>query len=103
MWHVTQDTWHVTGGERLTFSHNFSYLALMVWDWMSSEDIFTKDESLTDLINDDTGSDKSTCSIGFLTISLVFVDLLASYLLFTVNFNTSQYKYFMWEKRLHFS
>ena len=52
---------------------------------MSSEDIFTKDESLTVLINDDTGSDKSTCSIGFLTISLVFVDLLASYLLFTVN------------------
>ena len=32
IWHGTRDMWQVTGGRRWTFSQNFSYLALMVWE-----------------------------------------------------------------------
>ena len=46
MWHVTCDTWHVTRDMShvthsvgWTFSQNFSFLALPVWDW---EDILGK-------------------------------------------------------------
>ena len=47
MWHVTHDTWHVTGGARWAFSKNFSSLALTVCEWRCFEDIFTKDDLLT--------------------------------------------------------
>ena len=30
-WHLTRDTWHVTGGGRWTYSQNVRSLALMVW------------------------------------------------------------------------
>ena len=42
MWHVTHDTWHMTGGERWTFPQSFSSLALTVWEWRCFKDIFTK-------------------------------------------------------------
>ena len=54
MWHWTGDTWHathdmghMTGGGRKTFSQNFSYLALTVWEWSFVEDICTKDDPLS--------------------------------------------------------
>ena len=42
-WHLTRDTgmWHMTGGERYTFSQNVSSLALTVWEWRFVEDIST--------------------------------------------------------------
>ena len=40
MWHLTHDTWQVTGGRRWTFSHNISSLALTVWDLLLTFDIW---------------------------------------------------------------
>ena len=31
LWHVTHDTWHVTGGRRLTFSKSVSSIAFIAW------------------------------------------------------------------------
>ena len=52
MWHVTSDIWHATHdlwqvglGGRWSFSHNFSSLALTVFEWRCFEG------SVTDLIN----------------------------------------------------
>ena len=47
---VTNDTLHVTGGGDKTFSQNVSSLALTVWEIRFVEDIFTKDDSLTQFI-----------------------------------------------------
>ena len=42
--------WHITGGGRWTFSQNVSFLFFTVWEWRCSEDIPTKDVSLTQVI-----------------------------------------------------
>ena len=42
-WHMTCDTWHMTGGGRWTFSKGFSPLALTVSEWRCVEKISTKD------------------------------------------------------------
>ena len=60
MWHVTCDTWHITSRGRWTFSQNCSSLAFTVWEWRFVEDVFTKDESLTDWMNE-LISDKAVC------------------------------------------
>ena len=41
-WHLPHDIWHMTDSVGWTFSQNFSSLALPVWDWQCSEDIWTK-------------------------------------------------------------
>ena len=51
-WHVTCDRWHRKGWGSWTFSQNFSSLAFPVWEWRSFEDIFTKDELLTEWLTD---------------------------------------------------
>ena len=45
-WHMTHDMWHMTGGRRWTFTQNFKFLALMVWEWRGTEDISTNHESV---------------------------------------------------------
>ena len=50
-WHMTHDTWHLTHSVGLTFSKNFSSLALPVWDWQCIEDIWTK-SSVNQWINE---------------------------------------------------
>ena len=47
MYYITHATLYVTGEGRLTFSQNFSSLALTVWERKFVEDIFTEDDSLT--------------------------------------------------------
>ena len=49
MWHVT---WYATGGGSWTFSKNVSSLSLRVLECRSFEDVFTKNESLTDSLTD---------------------------------------------------
>ena len=51
-WLVTCDTWHMTWWGRWTFSQNFSFLALTIWEWRCAEDISTKDEWLTDWLKE---------------------------------------------------
>ena len=51
-WHMTWDTWHVTGVHGWTFSQNLSSLALTTWNWRCFEDIFTKDKWLTQSMNE---------------------------------------------------
>ena len=50
-WHVTCNTGHVTHGWGWTFSQNFSFLALTVWDLWCSEDLEEKDYWINQLIN----------------------------------------------------
>ena len=45
--------WHMTHGGGRTFSQNFSSLALTVWDLWHLEDLEEKDESATNLINEE--------------------------------------------------
>ena len=49
--HVTCDTWHMTGGGRWTFSKNFSFLALAVWEWRFDKNTFTTLKKIYQLIN----------------------------------------------------
>ena len=51
IWYVTCDTWHATQ-DMWTFSQNFSYLALTVWEWKRFEVIFTNDDLLTEWMNE---------------------------------------------------
>ena len=51
-WHMTRrDTWHVTCLGGLTFSPNFSFLALTVCDLWYYEDLEEKDDSINEWIN----------------------------------------------------
>ena len=50
-WHMTHDTWHMTHSVGWTFSHNFSSLALPVWDWQCFEYISTNHESVSQSVN----------------------------------------------------
>ena len=52
LWHVTYDTWHSV---RWTFSQNFSFPALLVWDWECFECIYTNHQLVT------LGNDKAVC------------------------------------------
>ena len=52
-WHVTHDMWHVTGLGGLTFSQNFSSLALTICDLWYYEDLEEKDDSLNQSVNDE--------------------------------------------------
>ena len=47
MWQMTFDTLHMTCGGRGTFS-----LAPTVWDWRCFKNIFTEDDSVTDIPSD---------------------------------------------------
>ena len=46
MWHVTHDS-----GRMWTFSQNVSFIALTVWEWRCSEDIFTNHQSAKYSVN----------------------------------------------------
>ena len=46
-WHVTHDTWHMTHSVGWTFSQNFSFLALPVWEWQCFEYISTNHQLLS--------------------------------------------------------
>ena len=50
-WHVTCDTRHVTHGGEWTFSQNFIFLALTVWDLWCCEDLEEKIDSLNRLLS----------------------------------------------------
>ena len=65
------DMWHMTGGGRWTFSQNFSSLALTVWEWRCSEDISTKDDWLSYLMNDEGVCRTAPATPGLLNICLV--------------------------------
>ena len=43
----------MTRGEGLTFSQNFSFLTLMVWDGKGFEDLEEKDDSINEIMNDE--------------------------------------------------
>ena len=82
---MTHDTLHVTGGRRWTFFQNFSTLAFTVWKWRFVEDIFTKDHSLSLLIND-----KGVCRTAPATPGLVKwlgILLLVYFLCNAINFD----------------
>ena len=50
---MTPDMWRMTHGGGWTFSGNFSYLALTVWDLWYLEDWEEKGQGLNELINDE--------------------------------------------------
>ena len=47
MWQVTRDTWNMTHSVGWTFSLNFSFLALPVWDWQWFKYISTNHQSVS--------------------------------------------------------
>ena len=51
-WHMAHDTWHMTNLGGLTFSQNFSSLALTVCDLWYYEDLEEKDEWMNESMND---------------------------------------------------
>ena len=51
MWQVTVDMWNVTGEGRWSLSKNFSFVALMAWDWRFIKDLEEKTELLSELID----------------------------------------------------
>ena len=51
-WHVTRYRWHMTHGGGWTFSQNFSFPALMVWDGQCLEDSEQKDDRLNESMNE---------------------------------------------------
>ena len=65
MWHVKHDIWQMICGGRWTFSQNVSFLALTVWVWRFFEDIFTKDEFLTQSLNRKCVSRKAPATFKF--------------------------------------
>ena len=70
-WHMPCDTWHVTLGWGWTFSKHFSSLALPVWDRQCFKDIFTKGDSVTDLISDGDVCRTASASRGLLNIKYI--------------------------------
>ena len=66
-WHLTCDMWHMTFRGWWTLSQNFRILALTAWEWRSFKDIFTKDDSLSDLINHDGVCRTALATPGMLT------------------------------------
>ena len=72
-WHVTCDTWHVTHGEGWTFSQNFSFIALTVWDLWCCEYLEQKDHSLTHSMNDEAVYRTAPATPGLLNIRLVYI------------------------------
>ena len=51
-WHLTPDMWHVRHRVWWILFQNGRSPALMVWEWRCFEDIFIKDASVSNLINE---------------------------------------------------
>ena len=71
MWHVTCDMWHVTCLGGLTFSQNFSSLALTVCDLWYYKDILGKgwlNESMNEWMNDEAVCRTAPATPGLSTI-----------------------------------
>ena len=66
MWQVTRDTWNMTHSVGWTFSLNFSFLALPVWDWQWFKYISTNHQSV---------SQSAVCRTAPATLSLLTTNI----------------------------
>ena len=72
MWHATHDMWHTTHRGPRTLCQNFRSLALTVWELWCFEDIFTKDESLSQWMSDDAVCRTAPATPGLLNILQIY-------------------------------
>ena len=65
--------WHMKCGRRWFFYQNVSSLSLTIWEWRCFEDIFTKDELMIQLINDEGVCRTAPAKLGLVTLDPRFL------------------------------